>query len=286
MKVKLRFVQEIKKYAIDSLGLKKSKNYEKVYDQKGETIVWIIYAAPRYEMSAYNWDYPVVGKLPYKGYFKKEKAIKERKKMILLGYDVRMGTVSAWSTLGYFKDPILSNSLYQTEGELAELIIHELTHSTIFLKGQAQFNENLATFIGEEGAKLYLIDKYGESSKEYLDYIGTLNDSKKFSQHILKGSIQLDSLYKSFTNKLDTTQKQKLKTETIYEIVKNIDTLSLYDTTISTKFLNKISLINNAFFVGYITYYESQNEFNDEYFKNYYPDLKKYIEFLIEKYDK
>jgi predicted aminopeptidase len=285
LKQKLLLVQQMKSFAIDSLGLNQSKNFNTVYDQKGETIVWIMYAAPRYEMSVYEWHYPVVGDLPYTGYFDKQKALKERSKMISKGYDIRIGTVTAWSTLGYFKDPILSSALFQTEGELAELIIHELTHSTLFLKGEAQFNENLATFIGEEGAKLYLIGKYGENSKEYSDYIGAMKDSKKVAQHILRGSMELDSLYKTFSENMDTTQKQSLKIAEILKIVTNLDTLDLYDTTIPLKYKNKIDKINNAYFAGFITYYDALNQFEEDYFKSYYPDLKNYINFLVEKYE-
>lgn len=284
LKQKLLLVKEIKSFAIDSLGLKQSKNFNTVYDLKGDTIVWIMYAAPRFEMRVYEWHYPVVGDLPYTGYFKKEKALKERSRLISEGYDVRIGTVTAWSTLGYFKDPILSSALFQTEGEIAELIIHELTHATIFLKGEAQFNENLATFTGEEGAKLYLISKYGKQSKEYAEYIGSLKDSKMVSQHILRGSVELDSLYKTFSSEMDTIQKEFLKRTEIQKIVNNIYTLNLYDTLIPLKYKKAVKKINNAYFAGYITYYDALNQFEDDYFKSYYPDLRSYIKFIVEKY--
>lgn len=286
MKNKLLLVKEMKSFAIDSLGLKQSKNYNTVYDQKGETIVWIMYASPKYEMTVYNWHFPIVGDLPYIGYFKKKKALKEKEKMLGKGFDIRMGTVSAWSTLGYFKDPILSNALYKTEGELAELIIHELTHSTIFLKGKAQFNENLAVFIGQEGAKLYLTSKYGENSKEFTDYIGILDDEKKFAKHIINGSEKLDSLYQTFSNEIDTIKKNELKQQKIFEIINDLDTINFYDKSIPQKIMNKIDKINNAYFAGYITYFDTQNQFEDEYFKLYSPDLKTYIKYLCEKYQK
>jgi len=286
LKERLRLVQDVKNYAIDSLGLKPSKNFNTVYDQKGEPIVWIIYAAPRYEMLVHEWHFPVIGDLPYIGYFDKKEALAEAKKMNDKGFDTRVGTVTAWSTLGYFQDPILSNALFQSVGDVAELVIHELTHATLFVKGKAQFNENLATFVGETGAKKYLISKFGENSKEYLDYIGAMKDSKKIAKHILLGSKQLDSLYKSFSIDLDTIQKNKLKKAMISKIINNMDTIDLYDTIIPQNFKSKVDKINNAYFAGYITYYEKQNEFDDEYFKTYSPDLKSYIRFLITKFGK
>lgn len=284
LKEKLRLVQEIKNYAIDSLGLKPSENFNTVYDQKGQPIVWIIYAAPEFEMSVYEWHFPVIGDLPYIGYFKKEKALKEVSKMNEKGYDTRMGTVSAWSTLGYFNDPILSNALFQSEAEVAELIIHELTHATIFLKGEAQFNENLATFVGVEGAKLYIIQKYGKNSKEYSDYIGMMKDSEKVTSHILRGSKQLDLLYKTFIDTQLDEQKILMKNNAILKIVTTMDTLDLYDTIIPQNYKNKIDKINNAYFAGFITYYDTKNEFEEKYFLEYYPNLKKYINYLVDYY--
>jgi len=284
LKLKLLLVKEIKQFAIDSLGLKQSKNFNSIYDQKGQPIVWIIYAAPKFEMSVYEWHYPIIGDLPYTGYFDKEKALKEAEKMKNNGFDTRIGTVAAWSTLGYFKDPILSNALFQIDGDVAELVIHELTHATIFLKNKAKFNENLATFIGVEGAKLFLISKYGIDSKEYAEYIGSMKDSEQITSHILRGSKQLDSLYNSFTDNLNLENKEELKSEQIHKIINNIDTLSLFDTTIPQNFKNKIDKINNAYFAGFITYYDSKNEFEDEYFKSYYPDLNLYIKYLLKKY--
>jgi len=285
LKERLKLVQEIKKYAIDSLGLKPSKNFNSVYDQKGEPIVWIIYAAPQYEMVVHQWYFPIMGHLPYIGYFDKKEAIAEANKMIAKGFDTRIGTVTAWSTLGYFRDPILSVALFQSIGDITELIIHELTHATLFVKGEAQFNENLATFVGETGAKKYLISKYGENSKEYSDYIGEIKDSKKIAKHILNGAKQLDSLYKTFTADLDTIQKNKSKKAMILQIINNMDTLNLYDSIIPQNFKQRVSKINNAYFAGYITYYEKQNEFDTEYFDSYYPNLKAYIKYLIEKYE-
>ncbi len=284
IKEKLLLVQEIKQYAIDSIGLLPSKNYNSMYDQRGEPIAWIVYASPRYEMIVYQWSFPIIGKLPYIGFFDKNKAINESHRMQKKGYDTRVGTVTAWSTLGYFNDPILSNMLFQSEGDLSELIIHELTHSTIFLTGEAQFNENLATFVGETGAKKFLVTKYGENSIELNEYLGAISDNKKISAHFLSGSRKLDSLYKTFSADLDTNDKNNIKTKYITQIINQLDTLNLYDTTIINIYKTRRHKINNAFFVGYITYYEHQNEFVEQYTKTFEPDLKKYIKYLKETY--
>lgn len=285
LKQKLILLSEIRKFAMDSLKLNNSKNYTTVYDQKGRPIVWIVYGSKPYKMEPYLWRFPVVGKVPYKGFFKKRKAEKEAEKLKKKGYDVRVGTVSAWSTLGYFKDPVLSGMLKRNEGQLAELIIHELTHSTIFVKGESELNENIATFIGQEGAKSYLISKYGKGTDPYNAYIGKLNDSKKFANHVLRGAKKLDSLYVTFNHDYPKTQKDSLKTIMIEAIIDDLDTVNFEQSKIKQILKKKRFVPNNAFFVGYITYHNKLELFYEEYENHFNSDLIKYIKHLENKYN-
>jgi len=285
LKKKLLLVEEIKQFAIDSLGLNPSKNYKTLYDQQGKPILWVVGACPPYTMEAYTWKFPVVGKLPYKGYFKKEDALKEAQKLKKKGYDSRVGTASAWSTLGFFKDPILSEMLNQSEGQIARLVIHELTHSTLYIKGDAQFNENLATFVGDEGAKIFLKYKYGVSSDQYKDYLGEIADVEKFSSHILKGAKQLDSLYTAFNESITEEGKKKQKYILIQRIVNNLDTISFHIPQKFTKLQNPDSLPNNAFFVGYITYHKDQGKIWDDFRVKFDSDFKKYLDYLKSNYE-
>lgn len=285
LKQKLLLVQSIKKYAEDSLGLKPSKNYNKLYDQHGEDILWVVTAAEKYGVQPYLWKFPVVGKVPYKGFFNLEKAKKEARKMEQEGYDVHIGTVSAWSTLGFFKDPILSGMLNRSEGMIARLIIHELTHSTLFVKGNPEFNENLATFVGTWGARQYLADKYGENSKEYNDYNGELSDIDKFSEYVLHGAKLLDSLYNHFTNE-PPDEKLRKKNAMILKIVNSVDTISFYNQHNFSEFKNPEKLPNNAFFSGYITYHKQQSELEKQFIERFAKNFKEYLDYLKSKYAK
>jgi predicted aminopeptidase len=285
LKQKFKLVEEIKKFAIDSLGLNPSKNYNTFYDQKGKPILWIAVGCEAYQMKAYTWKFPIVGRVPYKGYFNKEDAINEAQKLKNQGYDSRVGTVSAWSTLGFFKDPILSDMLDDSEGQIARLIIHELTHSTLYVKGDAQFSENLATFIGDEGAKFYMQQKYGINSAQYKEYIGELSDVEKFSAHILKGSNQLDSLYHSFPPDLAEDSKKEQKFKLIQQIMNNLDTITFYIPSKFPKLQNPNSLPNNAFFIGYITYHKDQNFFLDEFQIKFKSDFLLYLQYLKTHYN-
>ena len=286
LKAKLRLVTEIKKFAIDSIGLNESENYTKVYDQKGKPILWVVTASPKYEIKSYLWSFPIVGSLPYKGFFSESDAKKEEEKLITEGFDTRVGNVSAWSTLGFFRDPILSNMLFRSEGELAELIIHELTHATIFIKGNAQFNENLATLIGNEGAKYFLKSKFGANSEQLKEYIGMDADDRNFARHILRGSIQLDSLYASFQNNFSVQEKDSFKKNMISRIFSALDTINFYDKSLAKRFLKRKTNLNNAFFINYKTYHEDMNVFQKEFIQNFNSDFRKYLVYLKNKYAK
>jgi predicted aminopeptidase len=167
LKAKLVLINEVRRYAIDSLGLKDTKNYKTLFDQKGEEIMWVVTASEPFRLKAKEWTFPILGAVPYKGFFNKQRAITLRDELQKEGWDVSIRNPGGWSTLGWFTDPILSKMLERNEGDLANLIIHEMSHATIFVKDSIDFNENLATFIGDRGAEKFLIHKYGTGSKEY-----------------------------------------------------------------------------------------------------------------------
>jgi predicted aminopeptidase len=195
LKLRLKLIDEVRKYAIDSLGLKDTKNYRTLYDQQGEEIMWVVMACEPYRLKPKEWKFPIVGSVPYKGFFSKEKAYSLKEELEREGWDVIIRNPGGWSTLGWFTDPILSKMLNRSEGDLANLIIHEMSHATIFVKDSIDFNENLATFIGDRGAEQYLIDRYGAMSTEYQTYMKEDEDYLKYVNHMLGGARILDSLY-------------------------------------------------------------------------------------------
>ncbi len=192
LKQKLRLIDEIRKYAIDSLGLKDTENYKTMFDQKGEEVMWVVTACEAFHFKPKTWDFPVVGTVPYKGYFNKEKAMTEAKKLKEEGWDVAVRNPGGWSTLGWFTDPILTGMLNRGEGDLASLIIHEMVHSTAWVPDSVTFNENLASFIADTAAYDFLRHKYGKSSPQYERYLYEDQDYRKFSAFILRAATHLD----------------------------------------------------------------------------------------------
>ncbi len=283
LKQRLRLIGEIKQFAVDSLGLDSSGSYTEFFDQKGKPILWVITASEKYKLIPKEWRFPIIGTFAYKGFFDSTRAQNEEQVLISEGYDTQINEVSAWSTLGFFKDPILSSMLYRGEGSLANLIIHEMTHGTLFVKDNLELNENLASFVGDYGAVQFLTHRYGKNSPQLERYKFRKRYSDAISQHIVRGAKQLDSLYKNLNPKLSSSQKDTLKTRAIRQIVVSSDTL--LGGLVGKKYAwNRKKLPNNAFFIGYLTYHSQQNEFQKEFEDKFQGDFRKYLSYLKVKY--
>ncbi|KAK6020050.1 hypothetical protein OSTOST_14302 [Ostertagia ostertagi] len=111
----LLLIDEVKNYSVDSLGYKPTKNFTEIYDQKGDPVLWVITACEPYDLKPYEWKFPIVGKVSYKGFFKKELATSAYNHMVVTGYDADLRSVSAWSTLGWLHDPVLSSMLKRSK---------------------------------------------------------------------------------------------------------------------------------------------------------------------------
>src|SRR6185436_11080690 len=223
-KRKLLLIGEIKKFATDSLGLKNTDNYTTYYDQHNKPALWVLTACEPFSLKAYQWHFPFLGNVSYKGFFIPQKGEKEMGVLKSKGFDADLSPTGGWSTLGWFKDPVLSNFLKRSEGRIAETIIHELTHSTVYLKSSVDYNENLATFVGEKGAEKFLAYKYGAGSKELQDYLHYKSDEELYGKHLIQGADRLDSLYHSFEKEnISAHQKIFLKYKLITEILLGIN---------------------------------------------------------------
>jgi predicted aminopeptidase len=281
LKQKLKLIEEVRRYAIDSLGLKDTKNYKTIFDQKGQELMWVVQACEPFALKPKVWDFPIVGTVPYKGYFEKESAMKERARLEEEGYDVSIRNPGGWSTLGWFTDPILSGMLKRDEGDLANLIIHEMVHATIFVKDDVDFNENLASFISDTASYYFLASKYGRHSPEFMKYWQDDQDYQKYSRHILRGTHLLDSLYQAMKPDEPVELKMEKKKEMIFKIMSAADTLSLFTPR------NKVTsehLPNNTYFMSFHLYHARQDEFKKQLNHEFNGDIKAYIRYLIDQY--
>ncbi len=283
LKQKLRLIDEVRRYAIDSLGLKDTRNYRTMFDQKGQEVMWVVLAAGEFSLEPKQWRFPILGEVPYKGFFREDLAIELKRELEKEGWDVIIRNPGGWSTLGWFTDPILSDMLERSDGDLANLIIHEMSHATIFVKDSVDFNENLATFIGDRGAEQFLVDRYGEDSEKYLTYIGEDRDYLKYVEHMLRGGRLLDSLYATMKDSDPVEEKRRKKERAVRSIVFKMDTLDL-EVMRNPLARYKENLPNNATFMNFRQYQASQDEFWVEWERDFNKDLRAYIAYLSKRY--
>lgn len=280
---KLLLVNKIKTYAEDSLGITPSDNYTSMYDQKGKPLMWVVTASQPFALKANLWQFPIVGNLPYKGFFVPEMAVIERDRLTSQGLDASIRNAGGWSTLGWLDDPVLSDMLKRNEGQLAELIIHELTHFTLFVKDSVEFNENLASFVGKQGAVKFLTATYGSSSEELETYLDSEDDYERFVKHFIHGAQLLDSLYKAFDDHTLDSDKLMLKKNMIADIVDNVDTILFHHPQKYQNILNSDN-INNTYFLSYLRYQSKQDVFLDEFLNTFNSNVASYIEHYKAKY--
>jgi len=196
-KRKLQLAQRAREFGEQKLGLKKTKNYTQFVKLDRPYVTYVVSAAPAWELKAFHWSFPIVGKVPYKGYFKEDDAKVEEEDLKSRGLDTYRRGVSAYSTLGWFKDPILSSMLRSKDHDLVNLIIHESTHATLFIKSSADFNERLATFIGNKGAEAFYFEVEGPESTTVKLIRDENHDDNLFSEFMSKELKELEAWYKS-----------------------------------------------------------------------------------------
>ncbi|MBK7890383.1 MAG: aminopeptidase [Bdellovibrionales bacterium] len=186
VRTKLLLARDAKLFAETELGLKKTQNYESYVELGRSHVSYVVSAAPKNRLEHFEWWFPFVGSVPYKGYFNPDDAKEEAESLRKENLDVVVRGVSAYSTLGWFRDPILSSMLRYTDYDLANTIIHEAVHATLYIKSNADFNERLATFIGNIGAELFFLKREGPSSETLKLAKSESEDERLFTDFISK----------------------------------------------------------------------------------------------------
>jgi predicted aminopeptidase len=249
----LRLVEEIRRFAVDSLGLTPTRNYSTYYDQHGQPLLWVLTAAAPFALKAYEWEFPFLGRVSYKGFFDYDNGRREERRLAGEGFDTEYATVSAWSTLGWFRDPVLSGMLKRSDGALADLIIHEMTHGVVYQKSEVNFNENLASAVGEAGAVRFLTARFGKGAPQLEQYLRQKGDADLYSAYMLASARRLDSLYAGLQDTASTWDKKKQKDSLMQEISRGLQSVPFAE---PERWLPRRSRerLNNAVFLSYIRY--------------------------------
>jgi predicted aminopeptidase len=246
-------VEEIRRFATEELGLQRSRNFTRYVETEQDYLAYVVSGVREDRFERKYWRYPVVGPLFYKGFFDRNSAAEEAARLSKQGYDTIIRTVDAFSTLGYFRDPLYSFMQRYTRHRLASLIIHEEVHATVFLRGRNMFNEEIATFIGEEGGLLYLQRRYGKDSGEYRSAVHARRDRTVFMESVRQLHAELNALYTE-SDSLPRVEILKHKARIIREFQERYR--HSYDTRFTTdtyRFLGEIE-INNAYLDLFVSY--------------------------------
>ena len=192
LKQRLELLRSLRAFADTDLKLPVDGHYRKYADLQRPYVVWNVEAAPEFSLEPKSWWYPLVGSLDYRGYFSKDTAEKYASALKKKHYDVYVGGVEAYSTLGWFKDPILNTFIFDPDAELAEIIFHELGHQRVFARGDTDFNEAFATTVGQEGARRWLLKKgdrdalenYQAQQRRTQDFVGLIARTREKLQKL------------------------------------------------------------------------------------------------------
>ncbi len=206
VRTKLKLVLLVREYAHETIGLRKTGAYTRFYDTGGKPLAHNLSACPADSLKPKVWRFPIVGALPYLGFFDKRKGEAARRALAAQGLDTYLRPVPAFSSLGWFADPVYSPMLEDDLPRLADVVIHETTHTTIFLRGQVAFNESLAVFIGNQGTLNFLARVFGPRSPLVVDFAAKLQRRRRFSRLISALYVRLGRLYKS-----DRPRAEKLR---------------------------------------------------------------------------
>ena len=275
-KEKIHFIQEVKRYGEEKLGLTRTKSYSK-YFKVEDSVLHVITASEKDRLRYYYWNFPITGKVTYKSFFTEEGVLKEKRFLEEKGFDTFVQPAGAYSTLGWLRDPIFSSMLRWDKVTLANLILHEMTHSTIYFKGRTDLNEQIATFVGNQGAIDFLSEKFGKGSREVVEATHCQEDDLVFSLWIDQECQQLSNFY---AGEISRDEKLRGREELFRRLKENFkETMASFKTD-SYKNFEKMEM-NNAVFLAYRRYIHRLGNFQTLY-AYFGGDLRRTIEFLKE----
>ena len=192
---KLALVLDARAYAEEVLELEVGDSYTTFSRLDSDTLAMILSAAHPDRFEAYTWWFPIVGRVPYKGYFSEDKARRAEQALQERGFDTYLRPTSAFSTLGWFNDPLVSPLLRYDSVSLAGTVFHELFHNTLYLPGQAMFNESLAEFVGTRAAVEFFCGRFGTDSTQCARARAVWEDELLFGEFLSGLVAELETLY-------------------------------------------------------------------------------------------
>ena len=213
----LAHVAPIKAFG-ERYGLKRTANYERYVWINRPAVVWVVSACHPLAFRPRAWKFPIVGSITYTGWFDRGEAKAYAEELARGGWDVDLRPSQAYSTLGWFDDPILSTMISEGEealGDLADVVLHETLHATFYVPGQSTLNESVASFFGDELAAKYLDEARGPGSAEKASFVEMRARGQRRGQVMKSAYEQLAALYKSNGSRADKLAEKKRITDNL-----------------------------------------------------------------------
>ncbi len=206
LKQRLKRTQQIRAFAARELGLPDNGSYKSYADLKRPYVMWNVVATPELSMKPVQWCFPIAGCVDYRGYYSKEAAQEFAARQRAQGYDVRVNGVPAYSTLGWFNDPVLSTFIEYPEAEVARMVFHELAHQVAYAPGDSQFNESFATAVEEVGVARWLETQADPALQER--YEAWRHRKEDFLALLDRHGRQLEALYAGNSSDADKRERK------------------------------------------------------------------------------
>jgi predicted aminopeptidase len=216
---KLSLVTELRHYASDQLLLPVGQSYSEFVQLEDDFAVWNVYAAEPFSVVSYRWCYAVVGCMGYRGYFDRQQAEHYADKMSTQGYEVFVGGVAAYSTLGWFDDPVMSSFVGRSDLALASLLFHELAHRKLYIKGDTGFNESYATALAMIGLQRWQRHQSSLTAGQLNQWLQQQQRSAAFNALLLDYRQQLSTLYQR--DGLDASSMQQQKRALFHQLAED-----------------------------------------------------------------
>jgi predicted aminopeptidase len=206
---KLELVLAVRQFAQEELQFEVGNSYTTLADLAKPPTVYVVSAAYGDRLEPYTWWFPIVGRVAYKGFFSEASARSEATRLAAKGYDTYVRTAIAFSTLGWFADPLLPQLLRYEAMTLTNVILHELFHNTFYLSGQTAFNESLANFAGSRAAIAFFAGREGLVGERYRQAVAAWEDELTFSRFLAQAAERLEKLYRASLSPAETRQKRQ-----------------------------------------------------------------------------
>ena len=199
LRQRLQMVVEARQFAVEELQLPDNDSYMSYADLQRDYVVWNVFAAPEFSLTPLTWCYPVAGCVAYRGYFKEASARKKAAALEADGYDVSVGGVAAYSTLGRFSDPVLNTMMRWSDADLVATLFHELAHQQLYVKDDTEFNESFATAVADIGLQKWFDARNDAGTDE--PELGAYHDRRALRRQLvdltLAAKEELGKLYAS-----------------------------------------------------------------------------------------